>query len=56
MKHFFKEALKSVWTSLLGTIAGLPTLVTGIHTHNTTAIVVGAATILTGLAAKDAHQ
>jgi len=56
MKHFFKEALQSVWTSLLGTIAGLPTLVAGIHTHNTTSIIVGAATILTGLAAKDANQ
>jgi len=56
MKHFFQQALKSVWTSLLGTIAGLPTLVAGIHTHNTTAMIVGAATILTGLAAKDAHQ
>ena len=56
MKHFFKQALKSIWTSLLGTIAGLPTLVAGIHSHDTTAVIVGAATILTGLAAKDAHQ
>lgn len=56
MKNFFNQALKSVWTTLLGTIAGLPTLVAGINTHNTTAVIVGAATILTGLAAKDAHQ
>lgn len=56
MKHFFKQALKSIWTSLLGTIAGLPTLVSGIHTNNAAEIVIGTATILTGLAAKDAHQ
>lgn len=56
MKHFFKEALKSVWTSILGTIAGLPTLVHGVVTKDPVQIVTGAATVLAGLAAKDAHQ
>lgn len=56
MKHFFKEALKSVWTSILGTIAGLPQLVNGVVTKDPVQIVTGAATVLIGFAAKDAHQ
>lgn len=56
MKHFFKEALKSIYTSVLGTIAGLPQIVNGIATKDLAQVLTGAATVLIGLAAKDAHQ
>ena len=56
MKHFFNEALKSIWTSILGAIAGLPTLAHGVATKDPLQILTGAATVFAGLAAKDAHQ
>ena len=56
MKHFIKQCLKSIYTTVIGTIAGLPTLIQGIHTKNATEIILGAGTILTGLVAKDSHQ
>lgn len=56
MKHFLKLCFKSIWTSLVGTIAGLPTLVNGIHTHDANSILLGAGMVVTGILAKDAHQ
>lgn len=56
MKHFFKLCLKSIWTTLIGTITGLPTLVTGIETKDPNSILLGAGMIVTGILAKDANQ
>lgn len=56
MKHFLKYAFKNIWTTLLGTVAGLPTLAHGVALKDPAQIITGAATVLIGLAAKDAHQ
>ena len=52
----FKHILKNIWTSIVGCIAGLPTIMIGIQTHDTKTIILGAGVLVTGLIAKDANK
>jgi branched-subunit amino acid transport protein len=49
--------MKNIWqnikTTLFGTIAGVPTIIEGAQTKNLAHIIVGIATLLLGLFAKD---
>jgi hypothetical protein len=51
-----KHILKNIWTSITGCIAGLPTIIIGVQTHDTNTILLGAGVLLTGLIAKDANK
>jgi hypothetical protein len=48
-----RNIFKNIKTTLFGTIAGLPTIIEGVQTHNISHILVGIATLLLGLFAKD---
>jgi hypothetical protein len=48
-----KNIFKNIKTTLFGTIAGLPTIIEGVQTHNIGHILAGIATLLLGLFAKD---
>ena len=53
IKNLFKNATQSITTTLLGGIAGLPELLEGINENNGQKIIVGLATFLLGLFAKE---
>jgi hypothetical protein len=53
MKKLINNALHNIWTSLSGTIAGVPVIAEGIAEKNTTKIVSGMAILLLGLLAKE---
>ena len=49
MKRILKNAIGDLLTSVLGGLAGLPTLVEGIQTKDTAKIIEGVALLLLGL-------
>lgn len=51
-----KHILKNLWTTIAGAIAGLPTIIAGIQTHDTNTILLGTGVLLTGLLSKDGHK
>ena len=48
-----KTIFKNIKTTLFGSIAGLPTIVEGVQTHNISHIIAGIGALLLGLFAKD---
>lgn len=53
MKKLINNAVHNIWTSLSGTIAGVPVIADGISTHNPVTIVSGIALLILGLLAKE---
>lgn len=51
----FKRIIKNFKTSILGSIAGVPQIISGLSTKNYVEVFTGIATLLMGLAAKDAE-
>lgn len=51
-----KHILKNIWTSITGCIAGLPTIIIGVQTHDTNTILLGTGVLLTGLLSKDGDK
>lgn len=52
----FKHILKNLWTTITGCIAGLPTIILGVQTHDTNTILLGTGVLLTGLLSKDGNK
>lgn len=54
----FKSILKNWFTSLFGTIAGVPQIVEGLTStpKNWTLVITGLSTLILGLVAKDANE
>ena len=48
-----KSILKNIKTTIFGSIAGIPTIIDGVHQHNLTHILAGLGALLLGLFAKD---
>jgi len=55
-KQLLKNATTSVATTLLGSIIGLPQIIEGISTNNVDKIIIGFATFLLGLFAKENNE
>lgn len=56
IKQLIKNATQSITTSILGGIIGLPELIQGINENNGQKIIVGLATFLLGLFAKENNE
>lgn len=53
MKKLINNALHNIWTSISGTIAGVPIILEGVAEKNSVKIVSGIAVLVLGLLAKE---
>lgn len=53
MRKLINNAIHNIWTSISGTIAGVPVIMDGITQHNPVNIVSGVALLILGLLAKE---
>ena len=51
-----KSIFKNILTTIVGAFTGLPILVNGVQTHNTSSIITGIGVFLIGLLSKDHNQ
>lgn len=51
-----KYIIKNIWTSVAGSISGLPLIIEGINQKNWIHIITGFGILVTGLLAKDGYE